>query len=107
MRDVLQLLSRQVSSDRQDAVLVRWAGLLAGGALLPLGLRAALRFTESSGELVIAVLGVLILALQLVGLGIVTSHAMTRDADRERMPPPAEGRNVLVTSASDRQQPQP
>ena len=79
MQTLLRLLDCKLSTDRQDATFVRWAFLIAGGALIPLGLRAATRFTESNDQLVIAVLVVAIVALQFVMMGLLAPRVMLRN----------------------------
>ena len=79
MKTLLRFLNRKLSTDRQDATFVRWAFLIAGLALFPLGLRAATRFTESNGQLVIAVLAAAILAMQFVMIGLLAPRVMLRN----------------------------
>lgn len=78
MKTILRLLTQRLSTERQDATFARWAFLIAAVALFPLGLRAATRFTESNGQLVIAVLAVAILVMQFVIVGLLAPQLMPR-----------------------------
>ena len=69
MKRLIDLAMRPVSTLRQDASFAELASYGGAVLLLPLGLRAALRLTETNGELLIAVLATSILSVQLVVLG--------------------------------------
>lgn len=79
MNVLTRTLRRRLSTDKQDAEFARWSCFVAGVALLPLGLRAATRLSESNGELLVAVLAVLMLATQLIVLGLLVPRAMGQD----------------------------